>query len=170
MASIKRLVLMALFSATAFVLQIALASFPNIELVTLWFLVIAQMITLKESFIVIFIFTLLEALVWGFGDWVIGYLWIWLLWMVMIQMLKPTLKKNEFAWAFLGLLYGLIFGGLFAIQYALMYGVQMGMLYWLRGLLFDLIHGASNFILILILYKPLIKSTQKLLNRWRYLG
>ena len=88
----------------------------------------------------------------------------------MIQMLKPTLKENEFAWAFLGLLYGLIFGGLFAIQYALMYGVQMGMLYWLRGLLFDLIHGASNFILILILYKPLIKSTQKLLNRWRYLG
>jgi hypothetical protein len=167
MRSLKSWVLLALIAATAFVSQIALASLPNVELVTLWFLIIAQFITWKESLIVVFIFSILEALVWGFGDWVIAYLWIWSLWMILIQALKPLFKQNEQAWALLSALFGLSFGLLFSIQYALIYGLHMGIIYWVRGLLFDLIHATSNYILVILLYKPIYKVVLKLMGKWR---
>ena len=144
MRSLKRWVFLALIAATAFVLQIAVASLPNIELVTLWFLIIAQFITWKESLIVVFIFSILEALVWGFGDWVISYLWIWTLWMIIVQMFKTFSRDKEQIWAILGALFGFIFGFLFALQYALLYGFNMGYIYWMRGLLFDLVHATSK--------------------------
>lgn len=166
MRSLKRWVLLALFAATAFVSQIAMASLPNVELVSLLFLIMAQFITWKESLIVVFIFSLLEALVWGFGDWVIAYLWIWTLWMILVQVLKPMIKEKEYGWALLGAIFGLSFGLLFSLQHALLYGLNMGLIYWFRGLLFDLIHATANYILIILLYKPLYKVLKQLLGKF----
>lgn len=166
MRSLKRWVLLSLISATALVLQIALASLPNIELVTLWFLIIAQFITWKESLIVVFIFSVLEALVWGFGDWVIAYLWVWTLWMIVVALCKPIFKEKDLYWALLGSLFGFVFGLLFSLQHMLLYGLNMGILYWLRGLLFDITHATSNFILILLLYKPIYQTVHKLMRKW----
>lgn len=166
MRSLKKWILLSLFAATAFVLQIALASFPNIELVTLWFLIIAQFVSWKESLIIVFIFSVLEALVWGFGDWVVAYLWVWTLWMILVQVAKPLFKQSEYRWAFLGSLFGFLFGLLFSLQHALLYGVNMGLIYWMRGILFDITHAASNFIIIMLLYKPLYKVIQRLLEKW----
>ncbi len=168
MRSLKRWVLLALIAATAFVIQIAAASLPNVELVTLWFLIIAQFITWKESLIVVFIFTILEALVWGFGDWVIAYLWIWTLWMIIVQIFKAFSRDREQIWAILGALFGFMFGFLFALQNALLYGFTMGYIYWIRGLLFDLVHATSNYILIILLYKPLYLVVEKLMRKAKY--
>ena len=35
------------------------------------------------------------------------------------------------------------------------YGWAYGFAYWLRGILFDVVHGVSNYIIVLLLFKPL---------------
>jgi len=166
MLTVRKLVLLALLAASALALQIALAFIPNVELVTLWFLVIGLTLSFKESLIVVFVFTLLEALVWGFGDWVLGYLWIWTIWMILVRLFKPILKDKTQFWALLGASFGFAFGFLFAVQHALLYGLNMGIVYWIRGISFDIIHAFSNYSLILILFTPISKVFNNLLRKW----
>lgn len=166
MLAIKKLVLIALLAASALVIQIGLAVLPNIELVSLWFLIVARKLSFKENLLVIFIFTLLEGLVWGFGDWVLGYLWIWTLWTVLVKGLSPLIKDRAPLWALVGALFGFSFGFLFALQHALLYGLNMGLIYWVRGIPFDIIHAFGNYILILLFYKPLMHTFEILLRKW----
>jgi len=170
MISLKKLVLVALLAASALVIQITLAVLPNIELVSLWFLIIALSLSFKESLLVVFVFSLLEALVWGFGDWVLGYLWIWTVWMVLVRLMKPVNKQSSQLWALLGAAFGLIFGLLFSLQHALLYGVNMGFVYWIRGVPFDIIHAFGNYVLILLFFNPLNQAFSKLLGKWGYLS
>jgi energy-coupling factor transport system substrate-specific component len=166
MFTVRKLVLLALLAASALALQIALAFIPNVELVTLWFLVIGLTLSFKESLIIVLVFTLLEALVWGFGDWVLGYLWIWTIWMILVRLFKPILKDKTHLWALLGASFGFAFGFLFAIQHALLYGFNMGVVYWIRGISFDIIHAFSNYSLILILFTPITKVFNNLIRKW----
>jgi hypothetical protein len=166
MFTVRKLVLLALFAASALALQVSLSFLPNVELVTLWFLLLACVLTFKESLVVVFVFSTLEALVWGFGDWVVAYLWIWALWVVLVQAFKSIIKDSSHGWALLGAFYGFAFGLLFSIQHAVLYGFNMGVIYWIRGISFDIIHAFSNYSLILILYKPLSKLLSTLLRKW----
>lgn len=166
MLAIKKLVLIALLAASALVIQIGLAVLPNIELVSLWFLIVARKLSFKENLLVIFIFTLLEGLVWGLGDWVLGYLWIWTLWIILVKVLSPMAKDHAHVWALIGALFGFSFGFLFALQHAFLYGFTMGMIYWVRGIPFDIIHAFGNYILILLFYKPLMHTFELLLRKW----
>jgi hypothetical protein len=43
-------------------------------------------------------------LVWGFGDWVVAYLWIWSLWIFIVQIAKSFIKDKANLWALLGAL------------------------------------------------------------------
>ena len=92
MFTVRKLVLLALFAASALALQVSLSFLPNVELVTLWFLLLACVLSFKESLVVVFVFSILEALVWGFGDWVVAYLWIWSLWIFIVQIAKSIIK------------------------------------------------------------------------------
>lgn len=166
MITVRKLVLLALLAASALAMQFALSFLPNIELVTLWFLLIGLTLSFKESLIVVFVFTFLEALVWGFGDWVLGYLWIWTAWIILVRLFKPLLKDKTHAWALLGAFYGFVFGFLFAVQHAVLYGFNMGVVYWIRGISFDIIHAFSNYSLILILFSPISKVFNNLLRKW----
>jgi len=166
MFNVRKLVLLALLAAGALALQVSLSFLPNVELVTLWFLIIGLSLSFKESIIVVFVFTLLEALVWGFGDWVLGYLWIWTVWIFMVRISKPILKDKTHLWALLGAFYGFVFGFLFAAQHALLYGFNMGVVYWIRGISFDIIHAFSNYSLILILFAPILKVFNNLIRKW----
>ena len=166
MLNVRKIVLLALLAAGALAIQVSLSFIPNVELVTLWFLIIGLSLSFKESVIIVFVFTLLEASVWGFADWVLGYLWIWTVWILIIRMLKPILKDNAHHWALLGALFGFLFGFLFAVQHAILYGLNMGIVYWIRGISFDIIHAFSNYSLILILFKPIYKVFNNLLRKW----
>lgn len=166
MFTVRKLVLLALLAASALVLQVSLAFLPNVELVTLWFLLIARTMRFKENLMVVFVFSILQGLVWGFGDWVVAYLWIWSLWVFIVQISKQYIRNNSHLWALLGAFFGFVFGFLFSIQHALMYGFNMGVIYWVRGISFDIIHAFSNYILILILYTPLAKLLSTLLGKW----
>ena len=49
-----------------------------------------------------------------------------------------------------------------AVVTAVVGGLKAGFSFWIAGIPYDLIHGTSNFILCLILVRPLDKLAQKL--------
>lgn len=166
MKNTYQIVIIGLLSAIVFALQVALASLPNVELVTLLLLVYSLTLPLFSSILISIIFTTLEMLIWGFGDWVVGYFWIWPLWNIVAYFLKPIIKENLYYWAIISGLWGAIFGGLFAINHGIFYGFSYSLAYWLRGIPFDIIHAISNYVITLILFVPTLKVVKQLLKKY----
>ena len=135
----KQVVYVGIYSATLFAIQIALSSLPNVELVSFLFVIYGLSLSFKMNLAISFVFVTLEVIAWGFGDWAIGYYWIWPL------------------WALFSGLWGILFGLLFAINHGLFYGFHYSLAYWIKGLSFDLIHVISNYIIMLILFNPVLK-------------
>ena len=72
----KKLTRMALLSAILYVSKIALEFLPNFEAVSL-LVIIYTLVFGKEAFIIVTVFNLFEIVQWGFGNWLITYLYIW---------------------------------------------------------------------------------------------
>ncbi|WP_257529829.1 hypothetical protein [Irregularibacter muris] len=152
----KDIALIGLLSATITGGKLALSFIPNVEIVTLLFIIYANVFGIKRTFLVSLIFTTTEIFIYGFSTWLIVYYFVWPLLVVLSGTLGKKVK-SEYGFAILGGIYGLGFGAFFAVAESFFYGWAYGITYWVRGLPFDIIHGVSNFILILILFKPLQK-------------
>lgn len=155
----KDIVILALCTALIFIQQIALASLPNIELVSFLVIVYAKTFRLKSLYI-IYVFALLEGVCYGFHIWWISYLYVWTI-LALITIALHSLR-SPLIWAVISGVFGLCFGALCAIPYLIVGGPAMAITYWVSGIPFDLIHCVSNFILCLLLWKPLITLTSKL--------
>lgn len=153
----KQVVQVGLYSAALIALQVALSSLPNIEVVSFLFVIYGITLSLKMNLAIAFVFVSIQMMVWGFGDWVIGYYWIWPIWSLIIYFLKPLLKENHYAWALMSGAWGILFGILFAVNHGIFYGFNYSLAYWIKGLSFDLIHIVSNYIIMLILFNPVLK-------------
>jgi hypothetical protein len=168
--SVYRLVIVGFLATLLLVLQVTLFMLPNVELVTLLLCIIALLYPLKDSLLIVFVFALLEGLIWGFADWVIGYMWIWSVWVIIVIAFKRICQNSAHRYAMLGALWGFLFGFLFAIQHAFLYGSSMGLAYYIRGISFDLIHAFANYVTILLLFNPCYKTLsilhQKLEKRY----
>jgi len=150
--STQKLVVLGLLGALLLVIQIALAPLPNIELVSLCVILYAHVFG-RKAFYAIYTFVLLEGLIYGFGIWWISYLYIWSL-LAIVVMLFPKLNQ-VLPWALIAGFFGLFFGLLCSIPYLITGGIYAAFSYWVAGLGFDIIHCVSNFILTILLYKPL---------------
>ena len=157
--SIKELIFYALLAALMFALQVALAPLPNIEMVSLLVLLSARSFGAKSLFSV-YIFVLLEGLMYGFGIWWIMYLYIW----PVLTIVSILLRKIDsiLMWSLISAAYGLSFGTLCSIPYFITGGLGAGIAYWISGIPFDLMHCIANFFICLILFKPLDKLMSKL--------
>jgi len=162
----KQLILIAFLATTIVVAKLSLSYLPNIELVTLLFIIYASVLPKKIAYIIPFVFVTIEMVLWGFGEWVIGYYIIWSLLVTLVISMKSTLKTNADYWAIFAGCYGLLFGIIFALIHAFFYGFSFGIAYWLKGLTFDIIHCFSNYLIVLLLYTPLYTRFTKLLTRW----
>ncbi len=146
------IVLIALMVATLEAVKIALAFLPNVELVTLLIVLFTRHFKSKIIY-VIPVFVLLEYIHWGFGPWTIMYGYIWF----SLALIAYIFRKNNslLLWAVITGLFGLIFGLLCSVVYIFIDSLSMAFSWWISGIPFDLIHCVSNFILTLILFKPL---------------
>lgn len=145
-------------------LKIAMAALPNIEPVTLLIIIFVGVFG-RRAFFPVFVYIFLEGIIFGFGIWWVSYLYIWPL-LVAVSLLLVRFK-SPILWAIVAGLFGLLFGALCAIPYFVTGGISAAFAYWVAGLYFDLIHGASNFVLVLLLYKPLSNLCIKLVQRMR---
>lgn len=162
MKNTYKIVLVGLLSAILVALQVGLASIPNVELVSFLLLIYTLMFPLSMNILIAFIFVTIEMIVWGMGDWVIGYYWIWPTWVILVHFFKPIIKENNFGWALVCGLWGTLFGALFAINHGLFYGFNFSIAYWIKGIPFDIIHTVSNYVLTLVLFNPVINLFKQL--------
>ena len=137
----------------------AMASLPNIELTS--FLLI--LFTLRFGRLTLYTvpaFILIEGLIYGFGLWWVMYLYAWPLLALFVRAFSRV--DSAFFWAMVSGVFGLLFGLLCAVPYffvgllggSFMQGVTQMFAWWVAGIPFDLVHGVSNFVIMLALYRP----------------
>lgn len=152
-------VLLGMLGAVAYVSQIALGFLPNIEVVSVLFLVYTKVYGAKALFPV-YVFVLLEGIFYGFGSWWMMYLYVWaVLWGVAM-----LFRKNDslIVWGVLNGAFGLCFGALCSVLQGFLYGAGSGLAYFINGIPFDIVHCIGNFFTALFLYKPLTKLLFKI--------
>lgn len=152
--------LIALMSATATTGKLILSFLPNVEVVTLIFMVYTTSIGIKKTLPAAVIFSTTEVLIYGLSTWLLGYYIIWPLLIIIVHYLNKSLK-SEYIYALIAGLFGLSYGLIFAAVESVFYGYMYGLTYWIRGLPYDIVHGISNFVIVLVLFEPLTKLLQR---------
>lgn len=139
--------------------QVAMASLPNIEPVSL--LVIAGALVYGYNVLLsVYAFVLVEAFIYGFGLWVINYLYVW----TVLAIIAILLRKNEgrLLWACVSGFFGLGFGLLCAIPYVFISGLPGAAAYYISGIPFDIAHAVGNFAMAFFLLPACVRTLEKL--------
>ena len=147
------------------VCKVTLMSIPNVELTSFWIVMFTLFFGWRMLF-VIPVFILIEGSMFGFGTWWVMYLYAWPL----LSLLTWFGKKQDSVIYFSVLSggFGLFFGLLCSIPYffigladgGVINGMMAALTWWVAGIPWDVVHGISNFILMMILYRP-VKSIMK---------
>ena len=168
--TIGDIALMGVMVAVIEVCKVALSFLPNIELTSFWIIMFTLLFQWRILF-VIPVFILVEGAVYGFGLWWIMYLYAWPL----LALIAYVARKQEsvWFWSFLSSMFGFLFGFLCAIPYVvigaadsgLLGGLYAGFTWWVAGIPFDILHGVGNFVLMMVLYKP-VRLAMKRVQAW----
>ena len=160
----RELCILALIGALIFASKFALASIPNVNLNTLLIILCAVFFGWKTLYAV-GIYVLLEGLIFGFSLWWFSYLYAW----PAVTAFVMLFRKNDspLVWAVVAGLCGLCFGPLMYILYLAVTGWETAAAMWIAGIPYDLIHCVSNFVLTLLLYRPLYKVFSHFLSQAR---
>jgi len=158
----SELVLFALLGALCFLGKLVMAGLPNVEPVTLFVMLFGATFGRKALYPV-YTYVALELVVYPPQLWSLNYLYIWLIPMAAAIALRGC--SSPLVWALLSGTFGLLFGALCAPVYALTGGWAFALSWWISGIPFDLIHGAGNFVIALVLFCPLREVLERLYRR-----
>ena len=107
----------------------------------------------------------MEILYYGFSTWNLYYLYIWAVLAVAAVFLRKM--ESRLAWALLSAAYGLLFGALCAIVDVFIGGWGYAVSKWVSGIPFDVLHCGGNFVIALVMWKPLRGVLEKLYARMK---
>jgi len=151
--SVQKLTRIALLSAILYVSKLVLDFLPNVELVSL-LVVLYTLVFGKETLMIVTVFNLFQMIQWGIGTWTVSYFYVWPFLCLITLLLKKLIKEEFVIWSIVSGVFGLIFGSLFAVLY-LFIDPAYALSYWLAGLPWDVWHAVWNFVLMIVLGKPL---------------
>ena len=140
-----------LFAAGLFALQVSMLHLPNIELVSLM-VILYTLVLGKRVLNILITFTILEGVFHGFGIWWVSYLYIWPILAGLTALLRQF-DAPDWGYGILSCLFGLSFGFLCSLPY-IAGGPGAMFAWWIAGIPFDLVHGISNLIIGLVLFRP----------------
>ena len=162
---LRHLVIFAMLGTIQFVSKQVLEFLPNVELGSTLTMVYT-LVYRKQALIPIYLFILLEGLLWGFSNWWIPYLYLWLvLWGV--AMLLPKRMHLWFqvpVYALVCGLFGLAYGTLYSPfqYYAFLGGDWNRILTWIAvGFPWDVTHAVGNLALGTLIV-PLVTLLRRL--------
>jgi len=161
---LETLVLLSILASILLLSQVSLAAIPNVELVSLLVIIYTRYLK-KRVFFIIYVFALLEIVLYGPGIWAVNYLYVWTV-LAAVTMLLDR-QDSPLIWGLVSGLFGLFFGLLCSIPYFIVGGVASGFAYWISGIPFDLVHCVSNLIVTVVLYKPICLIMERLNIRKR---
>lgn len=167
--TVRDICLIGMMVAVIEVCKVALSGLPNVELTTFWIIMFSLYLG-KRVFFVIPVFILIEGAMYGVHIWWIMYLYMW----PSLALITRCFRKMDsaFMWSVLSGVYGLLFGFFCAIPYLfigsvgadLLSGLRMAFTWWVAGIPWDLVHGISNFFIMLVLYHPITRVMNKTKN------
>jgi len=157
------LTLMAAMTAILETAKLALNMVPNVELITLLVMVFTRHFGWKLTLPSVIAFILIEMTWWGAGIWVASYFFVWPLWICITNLTKKIV--SPFSNALMAAGFGLSFGFLCAIITFMVGGWKMAFAWWISGIPFDIIHCVSNFIVCMLLYKPVMRALEKIVKK-----
>lgn len=146
----------ALLSALLFVSQVSLSWLSNVELVSL-LLILYTLVFRRHVWFILYVFVVLEGLVYGFGLWWFSYLYVWAILPASIFLIYKNRTPGLFGISLLSGMFGMLFGLFCTISYLITGGPGAALTWWTAGIPYDIVHGISNFILSLILFQPLYR-------------
>ena len=150
--NVREMVLFAILGAMTFSAKYVMSFLPNIEPVSLMVMLFAVVFGWKWVYPV-YLYVVMEILFYGISLWNINYLYIWAVLAVLSVFLKDM--KSPLAWALLSGVFGLLFGALCGIVDVFIGGFSYAVTKWVSGIPFDIAHCAGNFVIALLLFKPL---------------
>lgn len=159
---LRRLLRYALLGTLLFALKMAMAQLPNIEPVSLLVILLAVCFG-WGSLAAVYLYVFLEIAVWGIGTWNLAYLYVWLVLFAAARGLRRM--KSPVCWAAVSGCFGLLFGALCAPVYWVIGGWAAAVSWWMAGIPMDLLHGAGNFVIALVLFQPLRRVLTALTER-----
>ena len=85
--------------------------------------------------------------------------------MVAVAALMLRKMESPLGWAILSAVFGMCFGALCGIVDVFIGGFSYAVTKWISGIPFDLLHCGGNFVLALVLWKPLRNLLEKLTGK-----
>ena len=157
--TVRELVLFGILGAMTFAAKYAMSLLPNIEPVSLMVMLFAVVFGWKWVYPV-YLYVVMEVLFYGISLWNINYLYIW----AVLAIAASCLRKMDSAlgWAMLSGVFGLAFGALCGIVDIFIGGIGYAVTKWVSGIPFDITHCIGNFVIALVLFKPLRQLMEKL--------
>ncbi len=162
--TIQDVVVMAMMLAIIELGKRVLDFIPNVELVTLLFIVFTVWYGWKTMWVA-FAFIALETMYWGVNTWVAMYLYIWPLLIILVMLIRPV--ATHWMYCVLAGAFGLLFGTMCTLVYLVIGGPQTALAWWVAGIPYDILHGISNFVLCLVLFKPLNAALKAASALWQ---
>ena len=153
----------ALLGALMFGAKMVLAALPNIEPVSLLILVYGAVFG-KKALYPLYVYVMLEFLIWGIGLWNVNYLYVWAILLLLALLLRKM--ESPWGWAILSGAFGLGFGLLCTPVYCISGGWAFGLSWWISGIPYDALHCAGNFAMALALYRPLTKALRTMQRKY----
>lgn len=160
---IKDIVIIGMLSAIFLTVQVGLAFLPNVELISL-LIILCTLVIGYKTLLVIYVFVMSELLIYGLSTWWVNYMYVWTLLFLVTYLFRR--ERSPYFWAIVSGLYGLSFGALCSLPYFFMGGFPTMLAYWVSGIMFDLVHGIGNFILALVLFRPLYYLMERIYQKW----
>ena len=150
---IRRLVMIAFMTALLETAKFALNAIANVELITLRVIVLTRRFGGKMMTAVVLLFALLESLWWGVSIWTVTYFYVWPLLVLLTVIFRKM--DSTLGWSILAGFYGLFFGALCALTTLVLAGWSAAVSWWIAGILYDIVHCVANFVICMILFRPL---------------
>lgn len=157
--SLGGLAILGMMIAVLEVSKAALSFLPGVEIVTLLVILFTRAVG-RRAYLVVGAFVGIECFLYGLGLWTLMYLYIWPL-LVTLALAFQNQTSPLFFSIFSGI-FGLVFGMLCAIPYLFLGGLHTAVGWWIAGIPVDLVHGITNFLLCLLLFRPLSSALTRL--------
>ena len=161
--TVREIALFGVLGGLTFAAKLVMSGLPNIEPVSLMVMLFAVTFGRKCVY-PLYVYVAMEILVYGINIWNVYYLYVWLILAIAAYFMRNN--REPLSWAILSAVFGLVFGALCGItDIFVLGGIAPAVAKWISGIMFDVIHCVSNFIIALLLFKPLRELMERLYKR-----
>lgn len=161
--SVREIALFGVLGGLTFAAKLVMSGLPNIEPVSLMVMLFAVTFG-KKAIYPIYVYVAMEILVYGISLWNVYYLYVWLVLAVAAYLMRRN--QEPLLWAILSGAFGLAFGALCGItDIFVLGGIAPAVAKWTSGVLFDVVHGVANFVIALLLFRPMRQLMEKLYQK-----